>query len=144
MRAARFFTDLLVWQIADELRAVTLELTARPHIARRYKFRDQVDDAVDSICRNIAEGFKGDTHGQFAAFLRVSRRSLDELRDAYWSIEQKRLATQSELVRGQKLMARLRPPLNRLIDYLERTPNQRNRPGPSKQKPDQVFKYRVE
>ena len=146
MRAARHFTELLVWQIADELRRSTFALTNRPEVARHYKFVAQMDDAINSVCRNIAEGFEADTHGQFAWYLRVSARSLNELKDAYRGAETKKLVPASELAEGRMLIRRLSPPLNRLIDYLERTPNQRNRPRKSDRvgKPDDGFYYRIE
>jgi four helix bundle protein len=144
MRAARHFTELLIWQIADELRVETLKLTSLPGIFRRYKFRDQVEDAADSICRNIAEGFAADTHGQFAAYLRVSKRSLDELKDAFRSVAEKQAAPAAMVAAASKLERRLRPPLNRLIDYLERTPKQRNRPDRRPPSDDDGFYYRVE
>jgi len=128
MRAATRFTDLLVWQLADELRIETIQLTKRPEYNRNFRLREQTDDAIDSVCRNIAEGFAADTHGQFAWFLRVSKRSLDELKDAYHSAEQKRLLTAADLIACRRLIHRVSPALNRFIAYLERTPKQRNRP----------------
>ena len=144
MRAARHFKELLVWQIADELRVETLKLTRHPEIARRFKFRDQVEDAADSICRNVAEGFAADTHGQFAAYLRVSRRSLDELKDALRSVEEKEAAPAPAIVVAQRLIRRLRPPLDRLIVYLERTPKQRNRPDHGSRSEEEGFYYRID
>jgi four helix bundle protein len=146
VRAARHFTELLVWQIADELRGATFALTNRPEVARHYKFVAQVDDAINSVCRNIAEGFAADTHGQFAWFLRVSRRSLNELKDAYRGAEMKGLVAAADLAEGRRLMQRLYAPLNRFIDYLERTPTQRNRPRSSDgaKKADGGFYYRIE
>ena len=121
MKAARDFKELLVWQIADALRVEILNVTKRPEVACLYKFRAQIEDAVDSVCRNIAEGFAADTNGQFAAYLRVSRRSLNELRDACRSAEEKKLITVAESIELRRLMARLRPPLDAFIAHLERT-----------------------
>jgi four helix bundle protein len=59
-----------------------MKLTARPTFARDFKAQQQADDAVNSICRNIAEGFACETHKDFARYLGYSRRSLNELRDA--------------------------------------------------------------
>jgi four helix bundle protein len=89
MRVARHYLELTVWQLADELRVETLKLTSRPAFARNAKSQMQTEDAVNSVCRNIAEGFGCETHGQFAWFLRISRRSLNELQDALRGAEQK-------------------------------------------------------
>jgi four helix bundle protein len=128
MPGARAFTQLVSWQLADALRQEVLKLTGRPPLANRWKTRDQVEDAVDSVCRNIAEGFGAETHAGFAAYLRISRRSLNELRDAFRSALQKRFATAQELAAAFSLMHRLFPALNNFIAYLERTPNYRHRP----------------
>ena len=129
MRGARHFTELTVWRLADELRRESLKLTGQPRYLRNVRLREQTDDAVDSICRNIAEGFAADTHGQFAWFLRISRRSLNEVQDAVLSAQQKQILSPADLVQVRALMRRLRPALNRFIDYLERSPKQRNRPA---------------
>ncbi len=80
------------------------------------------------MCRNIAEGFGADTHAQFAWFLRVSRRSLNEVSDALRSALLKQYTTPVELSPAFNLMRRLNPALNNFIAYLERTPNVRQRP----------------
>ena len=69
--------------------------------------------------RNIAEGFAADTHGQFASNLRISRRSYNELGDAFISAEQWSLVTTADLVAPRRLMRRLLPALNRFIACLE-------------------------
>jgi four helix bundle protein len=143
MRGARHFTELTVWQLADELRRELLKLTGRPAYLRNLRLREQTDDAIDSVCRNIAEGFGADTHGQFAWFLRVSRRSLNEVQDAILSAQQKRILTADDLAAARVLIRRLLPALNRFIGYLQRTPKQRNRQAPSKTRP-QEFLYPIE
>ena len=57
MQPAKDFTELLVWDLADELRVETLKFADRSPMVSDWKFRAQVVDAADSICRNIAEGF---------------------------------------------------------------------------------------
>lgn len=129
MRAARRHEELIVWQLGDELRRELTRLTSRPEYAMRARrLREQTDDAIDSVCRNVAEGFAADTHGQFAWFLRVSRRSLHEVEDAVHSARYKELLTEGDLKQIRPLLRRIVPALNGLIRYLERNPKQRNRP----------------
>ena len=144
MRPARHFTDLLIWQLSDQLRIETIKLTKRPQFGRNFRLREQTDDAIDSVCRNIAEGFAGDTHGQFASYLRISRRSLCELKDAFISAEEKQLASPADLVAGRQLIARIFPQLDRLIAYLERNPKQRNRPPFKRSADDGGFYFRID
>ena len=125
MRAARRHEELIVWQLGDELRRELTRLTSRPEYAMRARrLREQTDDAIDSVCRNVA----ADTHGPFAWFLRVSRRSLHEVEDAVHSARYKELLTEGELKQIRALVRRIVPALNGLIRYLERNPKQRNRP----------------
>jgi four helix bundle protein len=123
MRGARHFSELTVWKLADELRVETLKLTSRPEFARNWKAQTQADDAVNSICRNIAEGFGCESHGQFAWYLRIARRSLNELQDAFRGAEQKGYVTSSDRAPSRALTRRLYPALKRFIAYLDSTPD---------------------
>ena len=129
MRGARHFSELTVWRLADELRIETLKLTSRPAFARNLKAQTQAEDAVNSVCRNIAEGFGCESHGQFAWFLRIARRSLNELQDAFRGAEQKGYVTSDDRAPGRALMRRLYPALSRLIAYLDSTPDYRPNRG---------------
>ena len=128
MPGATHFTELIAWQLADQLRVETIKLTKRPAYSRNFKLREQTDDASDSVCRNIAEGFASDTHGQFASYLRISRRSFNELKDAFLSAQERGIVSASDLAPARQLMNRLLPALNRFIAYLEKHPKRRNRP----------------
>jgi four helix bundle protein len=128
MPGAKHFSQLTVWQLADALRVEVLKVTRGPFCATDWKYRSQLEDAIDSVCRNIAEGFGADTHAQFAWFLRISRRSLNEVSDALRSALLKRYATATALAPAFDLRRRLVPALNNFIAYLDRTPNIRQRP----------------
>lgn len=136
MAGAKHFSQLTVWQLADALRLEVLELTRAHSYASGWKYRSQVEDAIDSVCRNIAEGFGADTHAQFAWFLRISRRSLNEVSDTLRSALLKRYTTTIELSPAFDLTRRLTPALNNFIAYLERTPNVRQGPTPRPPHPD--------
>jgi four helix bundle protein len=125
MRGARHVSELTVWKLADELRVETLKLTGRPVFARNVKAQTQADDAVNSICRNIAEGFGCETHGQFAWFLRIARRSMNERQDAFRGAEQSGYVTGRDCIPVRALIRRLYPAMNRFIAYLDRTPDYR-------------------
>jgi four helix bundle protein len=128
MGGARHFQELIVWQLADALRRQLVRLTRRPAYNGRRRLREQTEDAADSVCRNISEGFGADTHAQFAWFLRISRRSLNELQDAILSAQQKGMLSAADVMPLRALMKRLFPALNRFIAHLERNPARRNRP----------------
>ena len=126
VKGARHFTDLISWQLADELRVEIFRFTNRPIFRRDLKFHSQTEDAINSVCRNIAEGFGCETHPEFARFLGISRRSLNEVEDCLRAALLQRYVVESELPVARSLIRRLKPALGRLIAYLRRTPN----PGP--------------
>ena len=125
MAGAQHYTDLIVWQLADQMRVEVFTLTRRPQYARDLKLRSQTDDAMDSVCRNIAEGFGCRSHLEFARFLEFSRRSLNEVFDCLRSAQLKEYVTQAEVEPIHTLGARFYPAVSRLMAYLRRTPNSR-------------------
>jgi four helix bundle protein len=96
---AKHFTELEVWQLADDLRAYIVDLVAAGPASQRFKFRDQICDAADSTCDNIAEGFGRYKHKEFANFLNIASGSLEEVesrllggqRKGFFSAEQVRM-----------------------------------------------------
>ncbi|HEY1308023.1 MAG TPA: four helix bundle protein [Vicinamibacterales bacterium] len=127
MAGARHYSQLRVWKLADTLRAEVFEFTARPKFARDFKAQEQADDAINSVCRNIAEGFGWGTHAEFANFLVYSRRSLNEVRDAIRGARMKGYVSADDLQRVSDLAHRLHPALSRFIAYLRRTPDPKRR-----------------
>ena len=118
MAGAKHFKELIAWQLADQLRVEIFKFTSRPAFTRELKLRSQTEDAANSVCRNIGEGFGG-SHAEFARFLRISRRSMNELQDAFRSAELKNYVTDADLAAARQLMRRLYPAISRLIAYLD-------------------------
>jgi four helix bundle protein len=63
---------------------------------------------VNSVCRNIAEGF-GCKHKEFARFLEISRRSVNEVRESFHTAQLKRYVTAREYEPIWRLAHRLYP-----------------------------------
>ncbi len=122
MQGAQRFEDLIVWQLADQIRVLTFKLTERDDFARDLKLHSQTEDAVNSMCRNIAEGF-GCRHKEFARFLRISRRSLNELRDSLRAAQLKRYITARDYEPIWRLAHRLYPAYGKLMRHLLTTPD---------------------
>lgn len=118
-----------MWQLADQMRVLVLKLTARERFARDVKLHAQTEDAVNSVCRNIAEGFSC-KHKEFARFLEISRRSVDELQDAFRSAQLKGYVTAREYEPIWRLMHRMDPAYAKLIKYLRSTPDPEPRTNP--------------
>jgi four helix bundle protein len=116
---ARHFTDLVVWQLADQLRVHVFRVTARPPLRTDFKLRSQLDDAADSVCRNIAEGFGAQSNREFARFVRIARRSLNEVQDCFRSALIKRYLVHADLVDARRLLRRLYPAIGSLLAHLD-------------------------
>jgi len=92
---ARRVEDLIVWQLANELRNQTHARISTLADKADLRFCSQVRDAASSVTRNIAEGFGRFKHKEFAQFLSIARGSVFELADhlkdgatrGYWSAE---------------------------------------------------------
>jgi four helix bundle protein len=92
---ARRIEDLIVWQLANQLRDKTYELMQTSARPLDLKFRSQIEDALSSVTRNIGEGFGRYYHKEFARYLSYARGSICEvgecLKDGiprrYWSKE---------------------------------------------------------
>lgn len=118
---ARHFTEMVVWQLADEVRQQTFGLTARPAFKSDLKLHSQTEEAAHSVCRNIAEGFGCTTHREMARFVVIARRSLNELQDALIGASQKRYITREDLIPINRLLRRLYPAMGGWLAYLTRT-----------------------
>ena len=116
---ARHFTELIIWQLADQLREEVFTLTKQRPLAGDFKLRSQIDDAADSACRNIAEGFGCGSHREFARFVRIGRRSLNELQDGFRSALLKRHIQEPDLARARALLRRLYPAIAAFLRYLD-------------------------
>jgi four helix bundle protein len=129
MSGARHYSQLIVWKLAEEIRVVVFRLTAKPRFAADYRAKSQAEDAANSVCRNIAEGFGCETHAEFARFLEIAGRSLNELHDILHGAELQGYVTASELAPVHQLSERLYPAFSRLLAYLRRTPTPRRHRG---------------
>ena len=129
MAGARHYKDLVAWQLADQIRVETFKLTRHGQFARDFRHQSQAEDAVDSVCRNIAEGFGCESHAEFARFLEIARRSLNELLDSLRSAELKGYVSSTELMPIHELARREFPALGNLMAYLRRTDRSHTRTG---------------
>jgi four helix bundle protein len=120
---ARDFTELAAWQLSDELRRVVIEITARPNVARDFRFCNQCKDAASSAPSNIAEGFGRWSHRDFARFLQIAIDSLKETRDHLIDGHARGYISSEELAAATRLAKRANAACAGLIRYLRRTPD---------------------
>jgi hypothetical protein len=99
MAGFKDFREIVAWQLARELRLLADALLAKPDVARRYKYCDQLSDAARSGPRNIAE--------------------INHFIDA----RDLKLMTDEEFIRGEHTARRAIKAASGLIRYLESTPD---------------------
>ena len=118
---AKNHRELLAWQLADELRRIFLEFTARPNVRRDYGFCEQTNRAARSACRNLAEGFRRSSHQDFARFVDIARGSLGELFDSVDEARHKRYIDDHQADTWNQLIERALKVTTGLHVYLTRT-----------------------
>lgn len=115
------YRELLVWQLADELRREVYRLVAMPPAARDLRFCDQVRGSAASVSANIAEGFRRFGAAEFARYVEIAFASAGETENwlddgvarGHWTVE--------DIQPARVLTKRLNVGLSHLLRYL-RTP----------------------
>jgi four helix bundle protein len=78
--------QMVVWQLAVEIRDTVIKMLGSGPASRDFKFREQLADSVRSPPRNIAEGYGRFNPAEISQFIGYALASLDEtethLRDA--------------------------------------------------------------
>ena len=115
----RNFTDLVAWQLANELRGRAIEVSERPRVAANRRFRDQLADAASSAPRNIAEGYARFRPREFAQFVRIAKASECEVLDLFFEARQRSYINDREFRDDEFLARRAIGAATGLIRYLE-------------------------
>src|SRR6186713_737632 len=79
MSTIKKFTDLEVWQIANELEQKLYLQLQRSTLSKDFALKDQINKSIGSIPDNIAEGFGRGGRLEFIQFLSIARASASEL-----------------------------------------------------------------
>jgi four helix bundle protein len=129
MAGFKTFEEIIAWQLAHELKVRVDQFLGRAEFKRKFKFVDQLSDAVRSAPRNIAEGhMRGFKHKEFAQFLRIARGSLGEVLNHLLDAYEQTLITEDELMITERLAKRAIKATTGLIRYLESTPDPKPAP----------------
>ncbi len=119
MATIKNYRELICWQLASELRDRMIEITDRPHVRRRRKFCDQVEDSTRSSPSNIAEGFDR-SNRQFIAYLNIALGSLRETETHLDEALRRKFISPTEYADLKTLAKRAHKAGNELKHYLER------------------------
>lgn len=118
MTGAKNHKELVVWQVADELRMEVYQLTGRRGVSRDFKFRDQLRDAVSGIPSNIAEGFRRRSSIDYARFITYAFTDMDETEERLGGGVKRGHWAKEELATANRLLHRLTKGLTNFQAYL--------------------------
>ena len=79
MPTIKIFTELEIWQLANELEKKVYEQLNLDSLSKDFALKDQMNKSVGSIPDNIAEGFGRGGRLEFIQFLSIARASASEL-----------------------------------------------------------------
>ncbi len=115
------FEELEVWQNARKLAAEIYKLTLQGTFRNDFKLRDQINDSLASIMRNIAEGFERNGNREFGQFLSVSKGSAGEARSDFYVALDRGHITPDQFNNLRTKVITISRQLSSLIAYLKRT-----------------------
>ncbi len=75
------YQDLVVYQVACQLKVRVYRVTASFPVAERYGLVSQMRRAAVSVTANIAEGYRRKTRNEYVQFLMFAHGSCSELED---------------------------------------------------------------
>ena len=119
---AKTFREVIAWQLARELRHALRPFWQRAELARDFKLANQLRDAARSTTSNIAEGFPC-SHAEYARFLEISARSLEEIEDRLIEMIDDDIITRDEAQPALRLKIRSSRAIAGLRAYLLSTPD---------------------
>lgn len=111
----RDFTDLLVWQLARELRIQVYKLAKKFPAEDKFGLASQAQRAAVSITANIAEGFGRYSYQENIQFCRTARGSAFEVRDHLITAEDQNYISSSDHRAVDNLAQRVIQTLNGYI-----------------------------
>lgn len=123
MAGFKDFREIAAWQLARELKLLADALLAKPDVARRFKYCDQLSDAARSGPRNIAEGFGRFFHKPFAQFVRIAKGSEAEVLNHFIDARDLKLMTNDEFIKAEHTARKAMKAASGLIRFLESTPD---------------------
>jgi four helix bundle protein len=110
--------DLIVWQLAAELRDQVAALTELPSARRDFPLVNQIRGAAGSVAANVAEGYGRQRHIEFARFLDFAMGSLRETDEWLRDGTRRQLWTEDQAAPAHRTCRRLTPALQSLRRYL--------------------------
>lgn len=118
MVAKRKFEDLLCWQKARESANMVYDLATQTAFVTDPALRIQVTRAAGSIMHNIAEGCDAGSDAEFVRFLKMARRSANEVQSQLYLASDRKYISEIQRQKAYQLALEVKRLINGLIGYL--------------------------
>jgi four helix bundle protein len=128
--------ELIVWQLADELRRRIIAFVEKPPACRNRRYCEQIQDAIGDVCRDIAEGFYRYTHGEVALFMGYARSSTGEIQDLITEAGERQFVNAEEARELSRLGKRLSSGLASLRRYHRNAAEEEKRRKSKRRRPE--------
>ena len=113
------FEDIEGWQMARELTRMAYRATKNDGFKRDFELRDQIRAAAGSSMHNIAEGFDGGSHAEFAKFLSYAQRSCAEVQSQLYIALDENYVSQQEFNMIYEQASQTKRKIGAFIKYLK-------------------------
>jgi len=113
--------ELIIWQLACELRDGIQSAVSDGSAQNDWDFRNQIERSSRSIASNISEGYGHFRPRQFARYLRIARASTMETRNHILEGQKKHFSS-DDSARFLRLCKRIIPGISSLVKYLDSCP----------------------
>jgi four helix bundle protein len=127
MIVARRFEDLIVWQLAQQLRGLVYQMTKAGPPSKDFKFRDQIRDSACSAPRNMSEGFKRYDPPEFAQYMKIATASITETQNHLLHGRDENYCSDEQFTQAWRVSCRALKAGNRLHAYLRNCPRKKPR-----------------
>ena len=117
--AARNHTELVVWQLCSQLRALVLKYTRSARVREDRRYYNDIRAAARSACYLTSEGFYRKRDGDFHNFLVWARGSIGEVSDQVSDGQQQGYFSAEQAGEMISLVKRSMAANRRLREYLE-------------------------
>ena len=119
MTAIRRFEEIEAWQLARQLARDIHAVCAKGSFSKDWALRDQIDRSSGSVMDNIAEGFDGWSHPEFARFLGYAQRSCTEVQSQLYRALDRGHVSEDAFVPLFTLARQVRSKIGAFIKYLK-------------------------
>lgn len=119
MAARGDVTDLVAWQLANDLRIAALAVSQRPGVARQRRYVRRLANAAASAPSQIADGFERRHEEEFVERVRAARMSEATLLELLVEAQRRGLVSRKELSEYEFLARQAMASATGLIRYLE-------------------------